>query len=73
METFQIKLYQKRVALKTLILLKLPKSFKIHVNLFMRQGKQVKNLKHMEDSCSIYQIILYLVFFFNKNSFLAIA
>lgn len=56
METFQIRLYQKRVVLKTLMLLKLSGNVKIYIKLFISN----KNLKHMEDSCSIYQIILYL-------------
>lgn len=59
METFQIRLYQKRVVLKTLMLLKLSGNVKICIKLFISKGKY-KNLKHMEDSCSIYQIILYL-------------
>lgn len=53
-------------AIKTPLLLKLPKNVKIHVNPFMDNGKQFKNVKHMEDSYSIYQSYTYF-YFLSKN------
>lgn len=61
MEIFQIILCQERVALKTRMLLKLSEILKFHINLSMSK-KQCKILKHMEDQCSLYQIILWPVF-----------